>query len=456
MIHDFCIKNKNHLQILLVIFFFAWGMYWRTSNWQGYSLGFDQVQILRQAEKITKGQLTLIGPRTGPASTFTGPLIYYLTAIIQFLSSPVISVVVTPLLLAFITGMCLFWLSKHYVNFKASILVLAIWATAPLLLQLDRIFWNPNLSLLSFSLVFWPILLAKESNRLDLWLVFIGAFLSYQAHFSAFVLIPIALVLTIFFKLDKKFLLTIFLGITTSLLPTFLFDLRHDWLNFKGIVNFSTKQGQQINLQLIFHDCFNNLAIIFETFSKLFYHFSNFKTRVVFGTVFFTIVLIFLLKNTKQLVWRSSIILFLISFFFAFYRGEKPEYYFLLVVPIFIINLSKLSFKVPIHVLAIFFLSQVIVSYQFMVEKNRTNLDLSLGNCLEVEKIIKNITNTTGIKYLVYDIIYPNDVGIKYLLEPTYLTENGVIVHISYPISDEFENIQSIGRTAVIIEEKYE
>ena len=61
---------KTHILVAAVIIA---GAFFRAYMPEAYIFGFDQVQILTNAEAITNGDLTLIGPRTGPADMFTGP-----------------------------------------------------------------------------------------------------------------------------------------------------------------------------------------------------------------------------------------------------------------------------------------------------------------------------------------------------------------------------------------------
>ncbi len=71
-------KTKS-LTILLIV---AAGLFLRWLYPLDRLFEFDQNQIAVFAKQIIDKNFTLIGPRTGPAQFFTGPLIYYLGAIL--------------------------------------------------------------------------------------------------------------------------------------------------------------------------------------------------------------------------------------------------------------------------------------------------------------------------------------------------------------------------------------
>ena len=210
------IIKKKYLLILFLII----GILFRSYAWQAFSLSFDQVQILTNAEKIISGKLTLIGPRTGPANTFTGPLIYYLAALLIALFGSIKTAVLLPIILSTVTGLILYYLSIQYLDKKTALFSFIIWSISPLLINLDRILWNPNLSLMAFAFVFYPLIFAKKINKVDLLLIALGSFLSYQAHFSAFLLPVIVFLITIIDHRPKKLFFASLIGLIISLPPT--------------------------------------------------------------------------------------------------------------------------------------------------------------------------------------------------------------------------------------------
>lgn len=116
-------QKKQHIFWVIPFLLIVLGTFFRVLFPTNVSLGFDQVQILENASKILQGDLSLIGPRTGPASIFTGPLIYYLTSPILFIFGEVVAVYLTPLLFALITGLVLYWLVFYYVGPDEAVII---------------------------------------------------------------------------------------------------------------------------------------------------------------------------------------------------------------------------------------------------------------------------------------------------------------------------------------------
>jgi len=286
------IKNNYLFFIFLII-----ALTFRSYHWPSSVFGFDQVQILTNAEQIIAGKLTLIGPRTGPADTFTGPAIYYLTAISLLLVSPTQAVILLPLLLSAATGLIIYYLSKCYLGKKTASVATAIWAISPILLNLDRIFWNPNLSLMAFALVVIPLFSSKKVQKIDLYLIALGSFLAYQAHFSAFLLIPAVLLTILINKRPKIIFLASLSGLAISLLPTLLFDLRHNFLNIKGIWDFINHESGGFDTDIFLQNFYLNLRLTLDIFARLLYHGKNSSIRSWLG---FLLLLICFFIGKKQ------------------------------------------------------------------------------------------------------------------------------------------------------------
>ena len=143
----------------------------RALPYKNTTVGFDQVQILEEASKINSGDFTLIGPRTGPAQMFTGPLIYYFTVPFLLIFGDLATIVIVPLVLSVITGLAIYALVIKYKGPTEALLSVSVWAFSPLLIRLDRVFWNPNLLILATALLYFP-LLDNKKNRLIIRMIY--------------------------------------------------------------------------------------------------------------------------------------------------------------------------------------------------------------------------------------------------------------------------------------------
>lgn len=412
------------------------GIFFRIIFPNNFGVGFDQVQIIEKANQIISGDLSLIGPRTGPADMFTGPLIYYLTIPFVFIFGNFSSIFLTPLFISLITGLVFYWITKQYIGYKESVIATAIWSFSPFLVSLDRVFWNPNITLLSTLLIFVPLLKNKIDKKTIL-LVFTGSFLAYQAHFSGFFLIILGILSVILFKKSYKFIVSMISGITLSLLPTAIFDIRNNFLNFRGAINLASDKGE-FNFISLISNTIHNIYILAETYGKLFLFGNNTQTIVSLGL--FLLMISILIKKQNNTTRMSLFWLLSISIAYAFYGEGKPEYYFLIAVPALIFLFIDLTGLLKQNYQKLGLVFFVVSSFFINLDKAKINSGMNVGNISRISFYLadKNVEN------IIYDVPYGEEVGIKYFLSNIQLTSDGNKYHISYPNDLSFNGISRI------------
>ncbi len=351
---------KKYISYLLPAVIIVIGLFLREYHWQNYPFGFDQIQILSNATDIKHGDFTLIGPRTGPAQMFTGPLIYYLTAVLMFIVPHPYTIVAMALFLSLITGVVLYLLSRRYLNSTLAWIISGLWAFSPFIVHFDRIPWNPNLTLLASILVFFPLLRLTLNNQThtklvrirlkftDVMLISIGIFLGYQAHFSGLFLIGLYSFWWIIFYRRQWWSLGLpILGFVASLLPTILFDLKHNFINYHGLVEIFTNRNQNMDNALTWWQSIgHDLRISIENIGGLIFY-ANHHLLIVFSGLLFVALYLYVelehhhwrlpYKAKLVLYWLTSIILV-----FSFYLHNKPEYYFLIQFPAILLLIASL------------------------------------------------------------------------------------------------------------------
>lgn len=409
------------------------GLFFRVFYPGNVSLGFDQVQILQKAEEISQGNLTLIGPRTGPATMFTGPLIYYLTVPV-FMVFGTWSVVIVPLLLAAVTGGALYWLFSHYRTSEEAVLALGLWAFSPFLVSLDRVFWNPDLTLLASLCLFLPLtVLPKKLDRVDWVLLASGAFLAYQAHFSGL----IAVGLTGFWLLWKrqgKAVVAMVSGIVTSLLPTFLFDLKNNWLNTRGLVELISGKGNS-QLGKWLWDLGHNGYIVAETLGKLMFYHNSTTLLVVAG-----LLLLMLLWKWRQrfdsflLVsfWLISVIIV-----YSFYKETKPEYYFLITMPALFLGVTWLFQQLDTQTQKLIIIFYIVLSTVTNIQLVSHHPGLTLGSLQQIHQHLRE----SQVKEIMADVPYGSSDGLEYFLQDIPHQEAGTVYHVIYPNDYTFPGV---------------
>ncbi len=419
---------------LFVIVIFAVGLLLRIIFPKNFGIGFDQIQIISHTRDIISGDLTLIGPRTGPANMFTGPLIYYLSVPFVMIVGDYLTVALVPVLISAITGLTIYYLMHYYYGVKEGLIALSIWALSPFLVTLDRTFWNPNLTLLATSLVFIPITKQKP-DKLSLCFITLGSFLAYQAHFSGLILVFLGLSTAIIRKSFQK-TLAIITGFTLSILPTIIFDIRNNFLNTKGLLSLLQKQGE-FNLLSLSQDFVHNLYIIAETQGKLFFYGNSTELAVTLGLVSIATAIILVKKHKYlrlPLLWIITTALF-----YSFYSGQKPEYYFLIIIPPLLMvstQIVKMAGRnLQQYLLAVFVLSASLFNINQFKEKE----GLTIRNISYIQEQLSQ----KNVSEIIYDMPYGTEVGVKYFLDQIELDNNGEVYHISYPNDLSFRNVHA-------------
>jgi len=418
--------------------------------------GFDQVQILEAAERIQQGSVSLIGPRTGPASMFTGPLIYYVTALFGFIFPLYWALVISAAFFSVCTGIAIWYLSRTYLKPEFALAMLAIWAASPFLISLDKIVWNPNLMVVAAAFAFFPLLKTKSLNYLDAIFLAVGVFLGYQAHFSGLLLLPfisVGLFIRVIQRIDPLvksgiiFFVAV-LGFIASITPTIIFDVRHDYLNLKGFLSLS-QNSDQVSKYLAIVRFPEKVFIVFETAGKVLFLGGTAALVCVSGLTFF----IGWLYQNKESIMSHLVLIpaFWIGFvtvLFSFYRESTPEYYFLLLVPVFMYLIVSVlvAFVSKFNQRVLFFVF-LMYGAVFTFWEYGTSSSFDLQAQLETVSEIQEIKEKNEVTALQFDIKPIETIGIKYLLKYfevglPELNQNSetesdqVVLAIKYPVGD--------------------
>lgn len=406
-----------------------------------YAFGFDQVQILKAAAEIRGGHPLLIGPRTGPAGMFTGPLVYYLATFFTLflpLSWVIVAIAVS---IYIVTFWALAWMVHRYVtNKNVEFFVLLIYAFSVFQVMLDRIPWNPDLTLLASALVFFPLLSRRKIDRIDLLSIAAGSFLGFQAHFSGLVLPIMILVLGLWRRQIRPFAAAL-VGLGVSLLPTFVFDLRHDWLNLHGFISLLTEnKDKPLGLFEFIGNGAADLLRMLENGGRLLLYHPPLLISVVMMSVL--LYVFWRLKPKRDWLQAVGVWLVVLNLVFLFYHGEKPEYYFLLQFPALIyvyavIADSIIGIKLAKLLVLPFFLISFLV---FQIFAQPLVPPMSIGNQIRVTGYVREYLRRNPDGLVVFDTPGVEGDGLKYLLSDLPAGEASASahpIHIIYPVKDE-------------------
>ncbi len=217
------------------------------------------VVIVRQF--LTQGNLMFIGPQTSVGNMYLGPWYYYLIApfLLLFNFNPRGPAVMVALL-----GIATVWLickaGEEWFDRETGFLAAFLLAISPVIIYYSIFSWNPNVmpffSLLSIWLIY-RIWQNKEYKKMP-WLGFSLA-MALNSHYLGLLLLPVIGIFwlwglkEVWRSDDKKsyilyslFCLLVFFALMSPLL---LFDIKHNFANFRAFRKFFATSQATVNLQ---------------------------------------------------------------------------------------------------------------------------------------------------------------------------------------------------------------
>lgn len=250
-------NNKSEFRILSgILALSAFVRLWRIPEYLPF-LGDEGRDVRIVARFLTEFHPMLLGPRTSIGDMYLGPLYYYLIspflALWQF--SPVGPAVFVALL--GITTVWLIWyVGREWFGVKAGLIGSFLFAISPVVINLSKHSWNPNIMPFFSLLAIYSVWQIWEKKNFK-WLVVLGITFAVilQSHYLGLLLLPtIGVIWLLTLRTlkgskeggSKKFLLYSLLSIFLFILlmsPLVIFDAKHGWHNFASMkVFFADRQ----------------------------------------------------------------------------------------------------------------------------------------------------------------------------------------------------------------------
>ena len=290
---------------------------------------WDQERDAFEAQKILSGDPSLIGPRVlGPQGFFLGPYFYYLLAPFYFLTGGHPQAIVYFLIvLNLVFFLAAYLIVKKIWGEKTALIFLFLWTINPA--AIETVAWNPALIPLILILIWFTL-----SQKSYFWLG-LSLSLAINFHFQAVFLAPFIL---LFLFWQKEFLgknlgkaaLGFFLPFT----PLLLFDLRHNFLNFKLLGQFIKGRGEGGNF-LAWRPVLANFLTGFWGEEKIW-------LPLTLALVLLTLWLVKKQKNYFSKNFLKSLLFLypVVLLGFGIYGQRPSEYYFNFLLPFFILVLA--------------------------------------------------------------------------------------------------------------------
>jgi 4-amino-4-deoxy-L-arabinose transferase-like glycosyltransferase len=344
-----------------------------------FLFGYDQGVFFQAVKNIVVDhKLTLIGTEVGgKGGFFQGPLWYYLLAIPFFLThgNPYGAMVLMFAIGISVIALCTI-IGKKIFGFKAGLAIGALIALSPAVIAQSRFIWPPFvISLLSVFVIYFIYKILQGYEKYFFFLMFtVGLMFHFETATGIALLLQILIISSVF-VIRKMFSLKHYsLGLLSFFLTQinlFLFDLRHNFINAKGIINLLTNRednsiADKVNL------IFNHVAVFKSNFISSF-QMSNLLWPVL--VIILTVGLVLYLRDRKVKIPQKLIILYLftspliIFIIYLFYSSVMWEWWILEltifycflfgVIFVYLLNIKLLKYIViAIYIVFLFSFAQ--------------------------------------------------------------------------------------------------
>lgn len=375
-----------------------------------YTFEWDQEDdAVKVMNMIEQKKPMLIGPRVANANGFfVGPYHYYFlwTFYVATKGDPIAGAIAV-VVVSIITSITGYLVTEKLYGKKVGLIAGIIWAATT-----NIVSWNVMYTTFFGIMGYFLCLKVMYSKpKFFPWLMLIYG-LATTSH-----LVPISMGLSVvvaWFLADKKpKIKQLFLGtglFILPFLPIIIFDLRHDFLNFRKIGEFLflNKNNGETNPWWLFLRSFwrgLNLNIFsWDIYSqKILIFISNLLVLVIIGWEIWQLKI---KQKILTIVWILTPLVIL-----GFYRGNIPEYYYGLSLSILPIFLGKFISKLNISTIILILL--VLAGVRFLkIEQNRPFVSLN-----DKRKIVEYMVNQKNDEFfnISYDLGSGLDTGYNYL-----------------------------------------
>lgn len=345
---------QNAKSILLILPLIIFGLYIRLIGILAGNFGFtfDQGRDLLAASSIVQGKITLIGPTTGLAGVYHGPLWYYILAISSFLGQGDARLVLTVVVFLFlIVELFLFLTIKKYFGLFSGIFFFGLVSLSPVFSSLNGQLWSPNMTILSMMIAIIALIEIAHSKKMY-WILLglaLGANIQFEAAGGVFLLISVSLALILIHPPKAK--LSDYLKGAISFLLTFipqlLFELRHGFLMTKLILGYFGKTQQDYIAIYGQKSVEYKTGLFFDNFNQLIYPKNIMITLFLLLFLFLLFIKLTQKKNvwslqTKLILLLNTSIVFVVWVLVNLYKDVVWSHFLLGISVIFLITITLL------------------------------------------------------------------------------------------------------------------
>jgi glycosyltransferase involved in cell wall biosynthesis len=377
------ITKKEVFVVLGILAIGAFFRLYRISEYMIY-LGDEGRDMIIVRRMLTEFHPPLIGPGTSVGNMYLGPLYYYMMAIPTLLAnfSPVGPAVMVSLL--GVATIALVWfVGREWFNKTAGLTASLLYAISPTVIAYSNFSWNPNIMPFFALLTMYAVWKVKKTRELR-WLVVMMVSYAFvlQSHYFGLFLAPVMFFYWLKSRSQIKNTLYSLLLFLLLMSPLVIFDLRHDFLNFNAIKNFSTQGSSSFTTPL-------------SGGSKFVSTLTHATTRILGGrndiagtilTITLAVGAIWLIKIKKLnsvLLWWLLVGIFGLSL----YKYKVLDHYMGFIFPALFILFGAILSKLPRYLIVIAVVLMVGINLLEHPFKNQPNRQLERSR--EIASLIR-------------------------------------------------------------------
>ena len=237
-------KEKNFVFLLLIIVIL--GSIPRSIEIisGNFLFGYDQGVFFQAVKEIVVNhKLTLIGTEVGSGGFFQGPGWYYLLSIPFYLwKGDPYGGMILMLMSGILTVALSVIFGRKIFDAKTALAIGFLVAISPAIIAQSRFIWPPFIvSLLAVFFIFFLYNIFQGAGKFFILLTFImGLMFHFETATGATLLLQLLIISPLFFikkMVSVRFFILGLLSFLLTQISLFIFDLRHDFLNVKGMIN---------------------------------------------------------------------------------------------------------------------------------------------------------------------------------------------------------------------------
>lgn len=251
------IKNilfrKELILLILITALAAFLRLYRLEDLMTY-LGDEGRDMMIVADIVDGKNLPFIGPPTSIGELYLGPIYYYfITPFAWIFGMSPVGPAIFVVLLGILSIPLIYLVGKKFFNQRVGLIAALIYAISPIVVEFSRSSWNPN-PMPFFTLLLFYCLYQCHQHKQVKYLYFSIVIFAIMLQLHYIVILTSPFILFVIYKMrkvvaNKKSIFLCLLIFLLFMSPLFLFDLKHNFVNSKGLLTifqYRSKEGFNI------------------------------------------------------------------------------------------------------------------------------------------------------------------------------------------------------------------